>query len=410
MKKQWATSRMAIHDDDKMDLITTEFVRRLLREGESNTLDYKRDQYPIVGATDEEKSELLKDILAFANASRRSDAYILIGVDEQSSGAPALVGVASHLDDAMLQQFVNSKTSRTVHFGYRTADLDGISVGIIWIPRQKRPVWLRKKFGKLLPGVAYYRRGTSTEVADPATVYEWGTDDAIEAAGIVPPKCHVELADLSNRSLLGSVTTAKVLVRRAHSAEAFEAYRSSAGIVDTPSVMPVNEAFWKELADFIRWNSMCIPVGFALVNDGPASLRQPRLVLQCSARDGLEVLPGRPEVPSEWASPVPSFTSVHSTMQRPRLDIEYLDGLVEMVIHFSDVHPGSTGWAPEAVWLGPQSIGEFQIEGDLTAENLAEPVRACFKLCFDGVERSALTQHDVLQYWLAMRRQQEGRT
>jgi predicted HTH transcriptional regulator len=52
----------------------------LLSEDEGTALDFKRDQYPFEDATDEQKSEFLKDILAFANAWRRSNAYILIGV------------------------------------------------------------------------------------------------------------------------------------------------------------------------------------------------------------------------------------------------------------------------------------------------------------------------------------------
>ena len=41
---------------------------RLLHEDESTTLDFKRDQYRFTKATEQEKSELLKDILGFANA------------------------------------------------------------------------------------------------------------------------------------------------------------------------------------------------------------------------------------------------------------------------------------------------------------------------------------------------------
>jgi predicted HTH transcriptional regulator len=82
----------------------------LLNENESTSLDFKRDQYPFVGATDDEKSELLKDILAFTNAWRHADAYILIGVDEKQDNS--VVGVSAHFDDASLQQFVNSKTQR----------------------------------------------------------------------------------------------------------------------------------------------------------------------------------------------------------------------------------------------------------------------------------------------------------
>ena len=47
---------------------------RLLYEEESPTLDFKRDQYRLAKASGEDKSELLKDILGMANASRRSEA------------------------------------------------------------------------------------------------------------------------------------------------------------------------------------------------------------------------------------------------------------------------------------------------------------------------------------------------
>ena len=65
-------------DDGLMD--------QLLNEDESSSLDFKLEQYPFAGATDDQKSEILKDILAFANAWRRTDAYVLIGVEEVRGG------------------------------------------------------------------------------------------------------------------------------------------------------------------------------------------------------------------------------------------------------------------------------------------------------------------------------------
>ena len=59
---------------------------RLLYEEESNTLDFKKEQYRFAKATDDDKSELLKDILGFANAWRRSEAYILVGVEDIRGG------------------------------------------------------------------------------------------------------------------------------------------------------------------------------------------------------------------------------------------------------------------------------------------------------------------------------------
>jgi predicted HTH transcriptional regulator len=93
---------------------------RLLYEEESPKLDFKKDQYRFVKATDEEKSELLKDIIGFANAWRRSDAYILIGVENVLGGRKNVSGIANsdHLDDHALQQFVNSLTNRPVRFCY----------------------------------------------------------------------------------------------------------------------------------------------------------------------------------------------------------------------------------------------------------------------------------------------------
>src|SRR5438445_260244 len=51
---------------------------RLFWTAENETLDFKRDQYPFALASDEEKSELLKDILAFANSWQSEPAHILI--------------------------------------------------------------------------------------------------------------------------------------------------------------------------------------------------------------------------------------------------------------------------------------------------------------------------------------------
>ena len=145
-------------------------IEDLLNEDESSSLDFKRDQYPFEGATDAEKGELIKDILAFANAWRRSDAYILIGVDEVRGGRSTPVGVQNHLEDAKLQQFVNSKTNRPVEFRYEVATVDQLEIGIIHIPLQERPIYLAKDFGKLPKNTVYIRRSSSTDIATPDEV------------------------------------------------------------------------------------------------------------------------------------------------------------------------------------------------------------------------------------------------
>ena len=90
-------------------IMNDQLLESLLREDEGTALDFKRDQYPFVGINDDKvKSELLKDILALANSWRRSDAFILIGVQEVTGGRSTVVGASSHIPDASLQQLTQS--------------------------------------------------------------------------------------------------------------------------------------------------------------------------------------------------------------------------------------------------------------------------------------------------------------
>src|SRR3972149_4601108 len=98
---------------------------QLLYEEEGTTLDFKAEQYRFARASDNDKSEFLKDIIGFANALRRTDAYILIGVHEVRGGRSDVMGIGEQLDDHSLQQFVASLTNRTVRFGYEAFTFGG---------------------------------------------------------------------------------------------------------------------------------------------------------------------------------------------------------------------------------------------------------------------------------------------
>src|SRR5262249_2904436 len=121
------------------------------------------------------KSELLKDILAFANGWRHAEAYILIGVEEVKGDRSIVVGITNHIPDNDLQQFVNSKTNRPVMFSYQGFLFEGKQIGVIAIPQQDRPIYLLKDFGQLRKHVVYYRQGTTTAIASPDDVARMGT-------------------------------------------------------------------------------------------------------------------------------------------------------------------------------------------------------------------------------------------
>jgi len=64
--------------------------------------------------------------------ARRSDAYILIGVEEVKGGRCNVIGVINHFDDASIQQFVNSKTNHPLNFSYQVSPFEGNLAGNFW--------------------------------------------------------------------------------------------------------------------------------------------------------------------------------------------------------------------------------------------------------------------------------------
>ena len=184
-------------------------LEELLYEEESSTLDFKGKQYNFIGGDEPQKSELLKDILAFANAWRRTDAYILMGVKEIKGSKSEVIGIEYELDDAQLQQFVNSKTQRPVIFHYKTAIIEGKKVGVIHIPVNKRPIYLKNDYGKLKKNVVYIRRGSSTDEASPDEVAQMGLSELSPNESI--PTLDVEFADVKDRIQLGKVLKLKTI-------------------------------------------------------------------------------------------------------------------------------------------------------------------------------------------------------
>ncbi|ETK22071.1 ATP-binding protein [Pseudomonas sp. FH1] len=171
--------------DDKL-------IQELLYRGEGVTLDYKVQQYPFSGADDIQKSELLKDILAFANAWRTETAYILIGVND--AGEP--VGDDTHIDDSRLQEFINGKTVRPVSFSYRSLEYKGLKLGLYTIPVQDRPVYIGKKYGRVEANTAYVRRGSSTAIAKLSEIAEMGAARVAQIPA-PSPKLKVRIVDAS---------------------------------------------------------------------------------------------------------------------------------------------------------------------------------------------------------------------
>lgn len=104
-------------------------------EQKGSDLDFKAEQYALSGEDNETKSELVKDILAMANAWREGPAYILLGFKEEKPNPPQVVGISEFHDDAHFQQLVNSKVTPKIQFKYEVRPYRGVTVGIVTIPK-----------------------------------------------------------------------------------------------------------------------------------------------------------------------------------------------------------------------------------------------------------------------------------
>ena len=154
-------------------------ICNLLKLPEGPTVDFKRDQYPFAGGNRDARSNLLKDILAFANTEGTS--YILIGIAESNGLATEVIGISGHLDDAKLHQLIGSNINKSVEFTYFPYEVRGKKIGVLKIASQKdRPYFATRDYGKVKSKEVYVRHGSTNGVASP--------DEIIDMAKERPPQ------------------------------------------------------------------------------------------------------------------------------------------------------------------------------------------------------------------------------
>jgi len=128
---------------------------------EQSKFDWKRN---INITSDIAKSEIIKDVVSIANAHGTTEGYIIYGVNPELDNP--LVGICSSIDDATLQQLVNSKINKPISFVYHEQTIDHVRIGILTIQKnQIRPFMLTKDYGVLKKGTTPIRRGSSSDLA-----------------------------------------------------------------------------------------------------------------------------------------------------------------------------------------------------------------------------------------------------
>lgn len=360
-----------------MSTVDTTFLEQLLYRGESETLDFKRDQYAFAGATDHDKSHMLKDILAFANSWRKETAHILIGVEEVQAAKSKVVGVTNHLDDASLQQFVNSKTQRPIMFSYQSVVLEGKDVGVIRVPVQTRPVYVLKTYGIVEKETVYLRRGSSNAVATP---------DEVAGMGVLheptPDQLSLTWADLENRKTLASPLEARTVlyspVLRDDAFEIADLTDPFSSFLDRP-----NPNYSRELVEFMFWRDLLIEVGLCLENQGDVVARRVGLVASVERKDTW-IQDSRPEPPSR--NYLDSLTKVGQSALLAAREadpgVQVFDDRWEVTVEFGDVRPHDKVFTTSPLLLGSMRDQRVTLAGALRGDNLATPVPCRLEAAF----------------------------
>ena len=343
------------------------FLASLLFQAEGSSLDFKREQY--LCATNEEKSELIKDILAFANAWRHSDAYILIGVAENPGNNATVVGVTCHLRDADLQQLVNSKTNQPVAFSYRSARLDGKDVGILHVPSQERPRFITKQFGRLKADTVYIRRGSSTVIARPDEIARMGAAHTSSESPVI----QLQFADTKHRELTGDKKTIHSKCLNVVDIEQIPDFVDSTYL--NSIIRKTNPDYLRELAHYKMVHNLCTPLHFAITNSGPATAMDVRAELVVKSPHAV-IFDGNswPHQPDSYEDPFAINISQYSALKDDHIAVHQLSDRRSIVeISAPKIQPKESIWIESVLYLGAISPGKIILEGKIRADNIAIP-------------------------------------
>ena len=364
-----------------------ELFERLLYEDENTTLDFKMEQYRFAKASEDEKSELLKDILGFANAWRRSEAYILIGVEDVRGGGGNVVGIAAtdHLDDHSLQQFVNNLTNQPVRFHYEAFGFEGKQVGIISIDEQTRPIYLKRDYGKLVKEKAYVRRGSSTDPTKPASLEEIAqmrVGSGQPAAELLVEFAHVERDDALGTNISWNAEFCEMPAMEKIPDLSRSRQPHPFGI-DLSAIQfdPMNRSngnFFRELANFEFARRLFRPIRLVVRNVGQVAANNVRAEMAVPTNIGVLVkgasdIADPPERRINFMS-ASALQAIKPVFRRAPGEVEITenDERFRVEIDCGDLQPGRRVWS-DIFYIGKKASGELSLCGLVFTDNLPQP-------------------------------------
>jgi len=350
-------------------------IDSLLYQEESNTIDFKSKQYKFENESADVKSEIIKDILGFSNAWRQSDAYILTGVKDVKGGRSLVFGIEQDIDDASLQQFINSKTQRPITFTYKKVSFEGKKIGLIHIPAQQRPIYLKKRYGKLEKEVVYIRRSSSTSIAKLDEVVKMGSS---ESYGVSQEQFFISFYDDQTDQLAQEL---ECNITRLSVTDVPKYYsHQKPGIYYDPLRMADNNEYYEQLIEYFQFNLGFQQIKLAIENRSLQMIKNIEVELKIhDSKKQLEFFESRaaPDQPHKTMGLMNSMSSIGSLsdqLKKEWFKVSYINGFWKLELSKEHVLPGKTMHLEDHFFVGSKATGEFKFEVKLFGENIPSPI------------------------------------
>ncbi|MDT7376085.1 AlbA family DNA-binding domain-containing protein [Citrobacter freundii] len=354
-------------------------LNMLRYKSEGTDIDFKSAQYRFTNGSENDKSELLKDILAIANSWRDGTGYILLGFKDQRPNPAEVVGIHDSIDDSRIQQFVNSKVKPKLTFSYEEHLYEGKTIGIISIPKQKRPFYLTSAYGKLKSNVVYVRRGSSTDEAEPVETIAMGYEDN----GRAEMKIELSLRTPDNDTL--PLNFNRTYLHFTEEFPDFERPSKPLGPFDMPSVSGIyrdNRNFFREYAEYIRINKALIMLRLVLLNRSGVQLSNSKVELTIETIDSHVHVIAESDLP-EKPKPTRNTLDFGTIKSGPLFNrdnkLEIIEGAQspECHIRLGSLLPGEQA-SSELIAVLPEGPGHMRIRLRVLGGELATPIEQEF--------------------------------
>ena len=322
-------------------------------------------------------------------------------MEEIKGSRGKVVGVSSKLDDATLQQFVNSKTQRPVEFSYQSFYIEGVDVGIIEVPVQERPIYLNRDFGKLEKDKVYLRRGSSTDIATPDEIARMGSARVTEASANYV-NLLLEWADVNNKSTFSSNCTVYSLCLEPRLPKDIFTPRKqpSYGLALEISDFGLNPDYSREIISFAASEVFFTSLGVRIYNDSGSVARRIRFVGSIMKSSGIEIRDWLDSAPSRRRNLLLSI-SPHTISQIGEsgvpIHLQEYHNRWELTIDFGDIRPHEKVYTTEVIFVGSKESEIARLEGEILGDNIPYPIPCEMDIHFE-VEHRPMDMSDVTPY------------